>query len=60
MAVTRLGPIMALPFTGGDAPGPKTEAIALAKQESVGRKGYLMRSSAFKRISSYILTILGV
>jgi len=59
MGVTRLGP-MGLPFPGGAASGPKTPFAGLAKQESVGYKGRLLRSSAFKRISSFILTILGV
>ena len=58
MGVTRLGP-MGLPFAGGTAAGPKTEFIALKKQECVGVKGRLIRSSSFKRISAYILTILG-
>ncbi len=59
MGVTRLGP-MGLPFPGGAASGPKDEFVAANRQECVGRKGYLVRSSAFKRISSFILTILGV
>jgi len=58
MGVTRLGP-MGLPFPGGAAAGAKDPFVGLKKQECVGSKGKLIRSSAFKRISSFILTILG-
>jgi len=58
MSVTNLGP-MGLPFPGGTF-GAKSEQAALKKQDCVGGKRYLVRSSAFKRISAYILTILGV
>ena len=59
MGVTRLGP-MGVPFPGGAAAGAKDPFVSINRRECVGRKGYLVRSSAFKRISSFILTILGV